>query len=103
MSLSFFCNNSSDIFKNFLLFFFIILTAPKAKDILGLYIASGVAIMLGLQVIMNVAVVTGSMPPTGVTLPFISYGGSSIWVFMYAMGMALNVSRSTRKRNAISK
>ena len=55
--------------------------------------ASGITIMLALQVIINVAVVTASMPTTGITLPFISYGGTSIWVFMMSMGILLNISR----------
>ena len=71
--------------------------ALKAKDRLGFYLATGVAVMLGLQVIINVAVVTSSMPATGITLPFISYGGTSMWSFMMAMGIALNVSRKQRK------
>ncbi len=70
--------------------------ALKAKDRLGFYLATGVAVMLGLQVIINVAVVTSSMPATGITLPFISYGGTSMWSFMIAMGIALNVSRRQR-------
>jgi cell division protein FtsW len=69
------------------------LVAANARDKLGLYLASGVAIMLGLQVVINVAVVTSSMPATGITLPFISYGGTSLWVFMAAMGILLNISR----------
>jgi cell division protein FtsW len=67
--------------------------ALKAQDRLGFYLATGVAVMLGLQVIINVAVVTASMPATGITLPFISYGGTSIWSFMMVMGIALNVSK----------
>jgi cell division protein FtsW len=67
--------------------------AMRAKDRLGFYLATGVAVMLGLQVIINVAVVTSSMPATGITLPFISYGGTSIWSFMMAIGIALNVSK----------
>lgn len=67
--------------------------ALKASDRLGFYLATGVAVMLGLQVIINVAVVTSSMPATGITLPFISYGGTSMWTFMMAMGIALNVSK----------
>jgi len=74
--------------------FRLIKIALEAKDSLGFYLATGVAVMLGLQVIINVAVVTASMPATGITLPFISYGGTSMWSFMAAMGIALNVSRS---------
>ncbi len=70
--------------------------ALKARDKLGFYLATGVAVMLGLQVIINVAVVTSSMPATGITLPFISYGGTSMWSFMIAIGIALNVSRKQR-------
>lgn len=72
------------------------MVALKARDRLGFYLATGVAVMLGLQVIINVAVVTSSMPATGITLPFISYGGTSMWSFMIAIGIALNVSRKQR-------
>lgn len=75
----------------------LIMIALKARDRLGFYLATGVAVMLGLQVIINVAVVTSSMPATGITLPFISYGGTSIWSFMIAIGIALNVSKGKRK------
>lgn len=85
------------------LLFMLIMTAAKAKDRLGFYLASGVAIMLGLQVAINVAVVTSSMPATGITLPFISYGGTSMWVFMYSIGIVLNVSRGQNKRKAAQK
>lgn len=71
--------------------------ALNAKDKLGFYLATGVAVMLGLQVIINVAVVTSSMPATGITLPFISYGGTSILVFMMSMGIALNISKSNNR------
>lgn len=67
--------------------------AAGAGDKFGMYMASGITIMLALQVIINVAVVTASMPTTGITLPFISYGGTSIWVFMMSMGILLNISR----------
>lgn len=77
------------------LLFRLFMIAIKARDRLGLYLATGVAVMLGLQVVINVAVVTSSMPATGITLPFISYGGTSVWAFMIAMGVALNVSRRT--------
>lgn len=79
-----------------ILLFRIFMIALKAKDRLGFYLATGVGVMLGLQVIINVAVVTSSMPATGITLPFISYGGTSIWSFMIAMGIVLNVSKKRR-------
>lgn len=69
----------------------------KAKDKLGFFLASGITVMLALQVMMNVAVVTASMPATGVTLPFVSYGGTSLVVFMASMGIMLNISRESRK------
>ena len=80
----------------FILLFRLIMIALKSSDQLGFYLGTGVAVMLGLQVIINIAVVTASMPATGITLPFISYGGTSIWSFMIAMGIALNVSRKRR-------
>ena len=79
-----------------ILLFRMIMVALKAPDKLGFYLATGVAVMLGLQVIINVAVVTSSMPATGITLPFISYGGTSIWAFMIAIGVLLNVSKQAR-------
>ncbi|MCQ2567319.1 MAG: putative lipid II flippase FtsW [Mogibacterium sp.] len=78
----------------------LILIALKAKDRLGFYLATGVAVLLGLQVIINIAVVTASMPATGITLPFISYGGTSLWVFMAAIGISLNVSRYGKGKKA---
>ena len=75
------------------LMFRLMMIALKAKDRLGFYLATGIGVMLGLQVVINVAVVTSSMPATGITLPFISYGGTSMWSFMIAMGIALSVSR----------
>ena len=72
-----------------------ILTAVRAPDRFGMLVASGITIMLGVQVLLNVAVVTSSMPPTGVTLPFISYGGNAMWLFMGSMGILLNISKSS--------
>jgi cell division protein FtsW len=72
-----------------------ILTSIKAPDRFGMLVASGITIMLGVQVLLNVAVVSSSMPPTGVTLPFISYGGNAMWLFMGSMGILLNISRSS--------
>lgn len=69
--------------------------AANAKDMFGTMLAAGITIMIALQVIMNIAVVTSSMPPTGVTLPFVSYGGNALWLFMGSTGILLNISRHT--------
>jgi len=71
--------------------------AINAKDMFGSLLASGITIMIALQVLMNVAVVTSSMPPTGVTLPFVSYGGNALWLFMGSVGILLNISRHSAR------
>jgi cell division protein FtsW len=76
------------------------LIAINAPDRFGMLIASGVVVWMSLQAIMNVAVVTSLMPPTGVTLPFISYGGNAVLISMVAMGVMLNISRETSRANA---
>ena len=58
-------------------------------------LAAGVTIWVGVQVAINVAVVTSSMPPTGIILPFISYGGNALMLFMAAVGILLNVSKKS--------
>ncbi|MCR4782607.1 MAG: putative lipid II flippase FtsW [Lachnospiraceae bacterium] len=70
--------------------------AHQAEDKAGSFIAIGVMAHVALQVLLNIAVATNSIPNTGVTLPFISYGGSSLWMMMYELGVVLNVSRSTK-------
>ncbi len=69
--------------------------AANAPDLLGSLICVGVLVHIALQVILNVAVVTNTMPATGVPLPFISYGGSSLCVFMAEVGFVLSVSKYT--------
>lgn len=69
-------------------------TAMNARDYTGMMLASGITMMVGLQVVINIAVVTSSMPPTGIILPFISYGGNALLIFMGAMGILLNISKS---------
>ncbi|MEG0830532.1 MAG: putative lipid II flippase FtsW [Anaerovoracaceae bacterium] len=71
--------------------------ALNAPDQFGLLLASGITIMLAIQVILNVAVVTSSMPPTGITLPLVSYGGNALWLFMGSMGILANISRHSVK------
>ncbi len=67
--------------------------ALNAPDMFGTLLAAGITIMLALQVVLNIAVVTSSMPPTGITLPFVSYGGNALMLFMGSMGILLNISR----------
>lgn len=67
--------------------------AIKAPDMLGTLIASGFTIMLAVQVIMNVMIVTAMMPPTGVILPFVSWGGNALIMFIGCMGIMMNISR----------
>ncbi len=69
-----------------------IVTAIKASDTYGTILATGITAVIAVQAIINIAVVTGSMPVTGVPLPFISYGGSSLLFNMLAMGVLLNIS-----------
>lgn len=68
-------------------------TAMRAKDTYGTLLAVGITSVIAIQAIINIAVVTGSMPVTGVPLPFISYGGSSLLFNLMAMGILLNISR----------
>lgn len=67
--------------------------AHRTRDRFGSLLAAGLTCMIGVQALMNVAVVTSSVPATGVPLPFISYGGSSLLFVTLAIGMILNVSQ----------
>ncbi|MCC8044541.1 MAG: FtsW/RodA/SpoVE family cell cycle protein [Clostridiales bacterium] len=70
--------------------------AQNAPDLLGSLIVSGIFVHIALQVVLNIAVVTNLIPTTGITLPFISYGGTSILFLMAEMGLALGVSRQIK-------
>ena len=70
--------------------------AQNAPDLLGSLIASGIFIHIALQVVLNIAVVTNAIPTTGITLPFVSYGGTSIVFLMAEMTMALSVSKQIK-------
>ncbi len=70
--------------------------AINAPDFLGMMLASGITLMIGVLVEINVAVVTSSMPPTGIILPFVSYGGNALMLFMACIGIMLNISRQSR-------
>ena len=70
--------------------------ANNARDLYGSLLVIGVMSHIAIQVILNIAVVTNSLPNTGVILPFISYGGTSIMFLMAEMGLALSVSRQIK-------
>ncbi len=70
--------------------------ANNASDLYGALIVSGIMAHIAIQVILNIAVVTNTIPNTGITLPFISYGGTSTSFLLAEMGLALSVSRGIR-------
>jgi cell division protein FtsW len=65
----------------------------NAKDRLGTYLASGITSVIAIQLLINIAVVSGSIPPTGIPMPFISAGGTSLSVFIGAIGILCNVGK----------
>ncbi len=70
--------------------------ANNASDLYGALLVVGIMAHIAIQVILNIAVVTNSIPNTGITLPFISYGGTSVLFLLSEMGLALSVSRGIR-------
>lgn len=70
--------------------------ANNAADMYGSFLVIGVMIHISLQVVLNIAVVTNTIPNTGVTLPFISYGGTAVMILLVEMGLVLSVSRGIR-------
>lgn len=71
--------------------------AMNATDLFGCLIVSGIIVMIAIQVILNIAVVTNTIPNTGVPLPFISYGGTSLLFMMTSVGIVLNISRYSKE------
>lgn len=78
------------------LIYLLISVARNSKDRFGALLVLGVASVIAIQVILNVCVVSGLIPPTGLPLPFISAGSTSLIVFMAAVGLCLNVARQSR-------
>ena len=74
-----------------------IITSMRAKDCFGSLLAVGITSLIGIQAIMNIAVVTSSMPATGISLPFFSYGGTALVILLCSVGVLLNISRSSSK------
>ncbi len=79
----------------FLVYRFTII-AGNAPDLFGALLVVGVMGHIAIQVILNIAVVTNTIPNTGITLPFISYGGTSVLFLMIEMGMVLSVSNQIK-------
>ena len=83
-----------------LIFLFMIyrfmLIAHNAPDLFGALLVVGVMAQISIQVILNIAVVTNTIPNTGITLPFVSYGGTSVMFLMLEMGMVLSVSNQIK-------
>ncbi len=87
-----------------LLIYFIIIfcgikIALKAKNRFGCYLASGITAVIGIQTMINIAVVSGLIPPTGLPLPFISCGSTSLVVFLAAIGILLSIDRENCFKN----
>jgi cell division protein FtsW len=82
------------------MFFLLVLRSIRvaiyAEDTFGRFLAYGVAVLLGTEAFFNMAVVTGMVPTKGLALPFISYGGSSLIVTLFAVGILLNISSRMR-------
>lgn len=70
--------------------------ALNCKDIFTCMVVIGIGAQIGIQAALNIAVATSSMPVTGVALPFISYGGTSLIIFMSAVGIVLNISKHVK-------
>ena len=68
--------------------------AGRAPDAFGRHLAAGVTLLVGIQVLINMSVVSGLLPTKGLTLPFVSYGGSSLIVSLVAIGILLSISRA---------
>lgn len=71
--------------------------AIKAPDMFGTLLASGFGIMFAAHIIFNIMIVTAKMPPTGIILPFISWGGNALVIFMACVGVLLNISKQIEK------
>ena len=78
------------------LFYRLLVIAKNAPDAAGFYLTAGILVHFSLQVILHIAVVTNTIPNTGISLPLISYGGSSVVMLLGELGLALSVSNSIR-------
>ncbi len=77
-----------------------VIIAINAPDLFGTLLATGIVSMVSTQVVFNIGVVTSSLPATGVAMPYISYGGNALIIFMTCSGILLNISKKrTIERN----
>lgn len=74
-----------------------ILASMRAQDLFGSVFAIGITTLIAIQAILNIAVVTGTIPTTGMSLPFFSYGGTALLLLLASVGILLNISRSSSK------
>ncbi len=86
----------------FILIYRMILVALNCEDYFGKYIVIGVVSMLTLQIFQNIAMHLGTMPMTGIALPFISYGGSSLLVNMISIGLVMSIKIHTEKTSPLN-
>ena len=77
--------------------------ATRTHDLFGALLVIGIMMQVGLQVILNIAVVTDVIPNTGIGLPFFSYGGTALFLMLCEMGVVLSVSRSCSARHETMK
>lgn len=74
-----------------------IMISVRADDMFGSLIAIGITSLIAIQAILNIAVVTNTIPNTGISLPFLSYGGTSLIILLSSVGVLLNISRTAKK------
>jgi cell division protein FtsW len=74
-----------------------IFISSRACDTFGLLLGSGITFLIGLQAFINMAVVTGVLPNKGLSLPFISYGGSNLLVMLFGVGVLMSIARHARE------
>ena len=74
-----------------------ILISMRCQDLFGSVIAIGITTLIAVQAVLNIAVVTGTIPTTGMSLPFLSYGGTALLLLLANVGILLNISRSSSR------